>query len=159
EAYRQRLEREEGLSFIEFNYQLLQAYDFLLLHQKYGCELQVGGDDQWSNILAGNDLIRKVESKQAYGLTLPLLTTARGEKMGKTGSGAIWLSAERTKPYEFYQYWRNTDDADVSRFLAYFTFLPMDEVRRLGALKDKEINDAKKVLAFEATKLCHGEDE
>jgi tyrosyl-tRNA synthetase len=158
EAYRQRLEREEGLSFIEFNYQLLQAYDFLLLHQKFGCELQIGGDDQWSNILAGTDLIRKFESKQAYGLTFPLLTTARGEKMGKTASGAIWLSAERTSPYQFFQYWRNSDDADVPRFLAYFTFLPMEEVRRLSALKDKEINEAKKVLAFEATRLCHGNE-
>ncbi len=158
EAYRQRLEREEGLSFIEFNYQLLQAYDFLLLHQKFGCLLQIGGDDQWSNILAGSDLIRKLESKQAYGLTFPLLTTARGEKMGKTAGGAVWLSAERTSPYHFYQYWINTDDRDVGRFLAYFTFLPMDEVRKHAGAEGAALNEAKRVLAFEATKLCHGEE-
>lgn len=157
EAYRQRLEREEGLSFIEFNYQLLQAYDFLLLHQKHGCLLQIGGDDQWSNILAGADLIRKLETKQAFGLTFPLLTTARGEKMGKTATGAVWLAEERTSPYQFYQYWINTDDRDVERFLAYFTFLPMDEVRKLGRLQGQVLNEAKKVLALEATKLCHGE--
>ena len=158
EAYRTRLEREEGLSFIEFNYQLLQAYDFLLLNQKFGCVLQIGGDDQWSNILAGSDLIRKLESKQAYGLTFPLLVTARGEKMGKTATGAVWLSAERTSPYQFYQYWINTDDRDVAKFLAYFTFLPMDEVRRLGGAEGAGLNDAKRILAFEATKLCHGEE-
>jgi tyrosyl-tRNA synthetase len=159
EAYRMRLEREEGLSFIEFNYQLLQAYDFLLLNQKHGCLLQIGGDDQWSNILAGSDLIRKFERKTAYGLTFPLLTTARGDKMGKTAQGAVWLSAARTSPYEFYQYWINTDDRDVPRFLAYFTFLAMEEVRRLGALQGQELQEAKAVLAFEATKLCHGEAE
>jgi tyrosyl-tRNA synthetase len=158
EAYRQRLEREEGLSFIEFNYQLLQAYDFLLLHQKFGCLLQIGGDDQWSNILAGSDLIRKLEGKQAYGWTFPLLTTARGEKMGKTAAGAVWLSAERTSPYEFYQYWINTDDRDVERFLAFFTFLPMDEVRSLGRAEGAALNESKRVLAYEATKLCHGEE-
>ncbi len=156
EAYRQRLEREEGLSFIEFNYQLLQAYDFLLLNQRYGCLLQIGGDDQWSNILAGSDLIRKLEAKQAYGLTFPLLTTARGEKMGKTASGAVWLSAERTSPYQFYQYWINTDDRDVERFLAFFTFLRMDDVRSLGRAEGAGLNEAKRVLAYEATKLCHG---
>ena len=157
EAYRMRLEREEGLSFIEFNYQLLQAYDFLVLNRKYGCLLQIGGDDQWSNILAGSDLIKKIETKQAYGLTFPLLTTARGEKMGKTAAGAVWLSAERTSPYEFYQYWVNVDDRDVERFLAYFTFLPMDEVRRLGRAEGAALNQSKRVLALEATKLCHGE--
>ena len=157
EAYRMRLEREEGLSFIEFNYQLLQAYDFLVLNRKYGCLLQIGGDDQWSNILAGSDLIRKLEAKQAYGLTFPLLMTARGEKMGKTAAGAVWLSAERTSPYEFYQYWVNADDRDVERFLGYFTFLPMDEVRRLGGAEGAALNQSKRVLAFEATKLCHGE--
>ena len=157
EAYRARLEREEGLSFIEFNYQLLQAYDFLQLYQRHGCELQTGGDDQWSNILAGADLVRRLEGKPAYGLTFPLLTTARGEKMGKTASGAVWLSAERTSPYEFYQYWINTDDRDVERFLAYFTFVPIAEVRRLGALQGAEIRQAKEVLALEATKLAHGE--
>ncbi len=159
EAYRQRLEREEGLSFIEFNYQLLQAYDFLLLFQRYGCTLQMGGDDQWSNILAGIDLIRRIDGKIAYGLTFPLLTTARGEKMGKTAKGAVWLSASRTSPYEFYQYWINTDDRDVERFLAYFTFLPMHEVRRLGGLKDSALREAKEVLAYEVTKLAHGEVE
>jgi len=159
EAYRQRLEREEGLSFIEFNYQLLQAYDFLLLHQKHGCRLQIGGDDQWSNILAGLDLIRKDHGKPSYGLTFPLLTTARGEKMGKTANGAVWLSAERTSPYEFYQYWVNVDDRDVGRFLAYFTFLPMDEVRKLGAAEGAALNEGKRILASEATKLCHGEEE
>lgn len=159
EAYRQRLEREEGLTFIEFNYQLLQAYDYLLLHRQQGCRLQIGGDDQWSNILAGLDLIRKDQGKQSYGLTFPLLTTARGEKMGKTAGGAVWLSAERTSPYEFYQYWVNVDDRDVERFLAYFTFLPMDEVRRLGKAEGAALNEGKRVLAYEATKLCHGEEE
>ncbi|NLY92269.1 MAG: tyrosine--tRNA ligase [Firmicutes bacterium] len=157
ECFRTRLER--GLSFIEFNYMLLQAYDFLILHRKYGCTLQMGGDDQWSNILAGADLIRRLEKKEAYGLTWPLLTTASGKKMGKTEAGAVWLDPEKTKPFEFYQYWRNTHDDDVQRFLACFTFLPMDEVRRLGALRDREINEAKKILAFEVTKLAHGEEE
>lgn len=159
EAYRMRLEREEGLSFIEFNYQLLQAYDFLVLYRRDGCLLQTGGDDQWSNILAGADLIRRVEAKTAFGLTYPLLTTARGEKMGKTAAGAVWLSAERTSPYEYYQYWINCDDRDVRRFLALFTFLPMEEVNRLGALEGADIRQAKEVLAFETTKLTHGEEE
>jgi len=157
ECFRTRLER--GLSFIEFNYMLLQAYDFLILHRKYGCTLQLGGDDQWSNILAGADLIRRLEKKEAYGLTWPLLTTAGGKKMGKTEAGAVWLDPKKTKPFEFYQYWRNTHDDDVQRFLACFTFLPMDEVRRLGALRDREINEAKRILAFEVTKLAHGEEE
>lgn len=157
EAYRARLEREEGLSFIEFNYQLLQAYDFLVLYRQHGCTLQTGGDDQWGNILAGSDLIRRVEGKITHGLTFPLLTTARGEKMGKTAGGAVWLSAERTSPYEFYQYWINTDDRDVRRFLAFFTFLPMEEVERLAALEGADIRTAKEVLAYEATKLSHGE--
>ncbi|MBX9680588.1 MAG: tyrosine--tRNA ligase [Gemmataceae bacterium] len=159
EAYRQRLEREEGLTFIEFNYQLLQAYDYLLLNRQQGCRLQIGGDDQWSNILAGLDLIRKDQGKQSYGLTFPLLTTARGEKMGKTAGGAVWLSEERTSPYAFYQYWVNVDDRDVERFLAYFTFLPMDEVRQLGKAEGAALNDGKRVLAYEATRLCHGEEE
>lgn len=159
DAYRMRLEREEGLSFIEFNYQLLQAYDFLSLFQAHGCLLQMGGDDQWGNILAGVDLVRRVESKTVYGLTFPLLTTARGEKMGKTAGGAVWLSAERTSPYEFYQYWINTDDRDVKRFLAYFTFLPMEEVARLSEAQDADIRAAKEVLAYEVTKLAHGEEE
>jgi len=157
DAYRARLEREEGLSFIEFNYQLLQAYDYLQLFERHGCVLQMGGDDQWSNILAGTDLIRRKHAKQAFCITFPLLTTARGEKMGKTAAGAIWLDAERTTPYEFYQYWVNTDDRDVSKFLALFTFLPMAEVERLGAAQGAELNASKEVLAYEATKLCHGQ--
>ncbi len=159
EAYRQRLEREEGLSFIEFNYQLLQAYDFLYLFLQQGCLLQMGGDDQWGNILAGADLIRRMKGKTAHGLTFPLLTTARGEKMGKTAGGAVWLDTNRTSPYAFYQYWINTDDKDVERFLAYFTFLPMDEVRRLGGLKGDKLREAKEVLAYEVTQLAHGEKE
>ena len=159
EGYRQRLERELGLSFLEFNYQLLQAYDYLCLFQKYGCRLQLGGDDQWGNILAGVDLVRRVEGERVHAITFPLLTTASGAKMGKTAGGAVWLDAERTSPYEFYQYWINTDDRDVSRFLAYFTFLPMDEVRRLGSLKDEAIREAKEVLAYEVTQLAHGKTE
>jgi len=159
EAYRQRLEREEGLSFIEFNYQLLQAYDFLHLFRKYDCTLQLGGDDQWGNILAGVDLVRRVERKTVHALTFPLLTTATGEKMGKTVRGAVWLKPSQTPPYEFYQYWINTDDRDVERFLACFTFLPMDDVTRLGGLKDEAIREAKEVLAYEVTKLAHGKVE
>jgi len=159
EAYRMRLDREEGLSFIEFNYQLLQAYDFLVLYRREGCLLQTGGDDQWSNILAGADLIRRVEGKIAFGLTYPLLCTASGEKMGKTAAGAVWLSAKRTSPYEYYQYWINCHDQDVRRFLALFTFLPMEEVNRLGALEGAGLRQGKEVLAFEATKLTHGEEE
>ncbi len=157
ECFKSRMEK--GLSFIEFNYMLLQSYDFLVLFRKYGCKLQMGGDDQWSNILYGADLVRRLEGKEAYGITFPLLTTSSGKKMGKTEAGAVWLDPEKTSPFEFYQYWRNTEDQDVERFLRLYTFLPMDEVRRLGALKDREINDAKKVLAFEVTKLVHGEEE
>ncbi len=157
ECFKTRMEK--GLSFIEFNYMLLQSYDFLVLFRDYGCKLQMGGDDQWSNILNGADLIRRLEGKEAYGVTFPLLTTASGRKMGKTEAGAVWLDAAKTSPYEYYQYWRNTDDRDVQRFLALYTFLPMDEVRRLGALKDQEINEAKKILAYEVTKLSHGEAE
>ena len=156
EAYRQRLEREEGLSFIEFNYQLLQAYDFLHLFDQHSCVLQLGGDDQWGNILAGVDLIRRMEGQTVHALTFPLLTTAGGEKMGKTAGGAVWLDADRTSPYEFYQYWINTDDRDVERFLAYFTFLPITEVRRLGGVTGAESRTAKEVLAYEVTKLAHG---
>lgn len=159
EAYKLRMEREGGLSFIEFNYQLLQAYDFLRLFRTHGCTFQIGGDDQWGNILAGVDLIRKVEQKVSYGMTFPLLTTAQGQKMGKTASGAIWLDAERTSPYEFYQYWINTHDADVARFLAYFTFLPMDEIRQLCSVEGAALRNAKQRLAYETTKLCHGEAE
>ncbi len=150
---------DKGLSFLEFNYMIMQAYDFLELNRRYGCVMQMGGDDQWSNIIAGVDLIRRKESKQAFGMTFTLLTTSEGKKMGKTEKGALWLDAEKTSPYEFYQYWRNVNDADVEKCLALLTFLPMEEVRRLGALQDKEINEAKKVLAFEVTKLIHGEAE
>ena len=159
EGYRQRLERELGLSFLEFNYQLLQAYDYLCLFQEYGCRLQLGGDDQWGNILAGVDLVRRIEGERVHAVTFPLLTTASGAKMGKTAGGAVWLDAQLTSPYEFYQYWINVDDRDVSRFLAYFTFLPMDEVRRLGSLEDEAIREAKEVLAYEATQLAHGKVE
>ena len=159
EGYKQRLERELGLSFLEFNYQLLQAYDYLYLFREYGCQLQLGGDDQWGNILAGVDLVRRVEAERVHAVTFPLLTTASGAKMGKTAGGAVWLDAKRTSPYEFYQYWINVDDRDVSRFLAYFTFLPMDEVRRLGDLEDEAIREAKEILAYEATQLAHGKAE
>ena len=159
EGYRQRLERELGLSFLEFNYQLLQAYDYLCLFQEYGCRLQLGGDDQWGNILAGVGLIRRIEGEQVHAVTFPLLTTATGAKMGKTAGGAVWLDAQRTSPYEFYQYWINVDDRDVPRFLAYFTFLPMTEVRRLGKLEHEAIREAKEVLAYEVTRLAHGKTE
>lgn len=157
ECFKQRLEK--GLSFLEFNYMLMQGYDFLELNRRFGCVMELGGDDQWSNILAGVDLIRRKESKAAYGMTFTLLTNSEGKKMGKTEKGAVWLDKEKTSPYEFYQYWRNVSDADVEKCLALLTFLPMDEVRRLGALKDAEINEAKKVLAYEVTKLIHGEEE
>lgn len=157
ESYKNRMEK--GLTFLEFNYQLMQAYDFLELHKKYNCVIQLGGDDQWSNILAGTDLIRRKTGEEAYGLTFTLLTTSEGKKMGKTEGGALWLDAEKTSPYDFYQYWRNIDDPDVENCLALLTFLPMDEVRRLGGLPGEQINEAKKVLAYEVTKLIHGEDE
>jgi len=155
EAYKLRLEK--GLSFIEFNYQLLQAYDYLKLFREYGCTLQMGGDDQWGNILAGVDLIRRVEGGTAEALTFPLLTMASGAKMGKTAQGAVWLDKEQFKPFDFYQYWINVDDRDVGRLLRLFTLLPLDEVRRLEGLKDSGINEAKRILAFEATKITHGE--
>jgi tyrosyl-tRNA synthetase len=157
DCFKQRLER--GLSFLEFNYMIMQAYDFLELFRRTGCVMQMGGADQWSNILAGADLIRRKEGKPAYGLTFTLLTTSDGRKMGKTEKGALWLDPQKTSPYDFYQYWRNVDDADVAKCLALLTFLPMDEVRRLGALKDQEINTAKKVLAYEVTHLVHGKVE
>ena len=157
ECYKRRLEK--GLTFLEFNYMLMQAYDFLELNRKYGCTLQMGGDDQWSNILAGADLIRRKEQKAAFGLTCTLLLKSDGKKMGKTESGALWLDPEKTSPYEFYQYWRNVDDADVEKCLALLTFLPMDEVHRLGSLKDAKINEAKEVLAYELTSMIHGKDE
>ncbi|MGE5560447.1 MAG: tyrosine--tRNA ligase [Chloroflexota bacterium] len=159
ECYRARLEREEGLTFLEFNYMLMQSYDFLELNRRYGCKVQMGGDDQWSNILSGADLIRRKEGREAFAMTFPLLMTSDGRKMGKTASGAVWLDPEKTTPYEFYQYWRNTTDADVERFAAMFTHLPMDEVRRLGAATGAEINESKRRLAFEVTKIVHGEAE
>lgn len=154
-----KLRMEKGLSFLEFNYMLMQGYDFYMLHQKHNCVLQMGGDDQWSNMLAGADLIRRKAGKSAYVTTFALLTTSEGKKMGKTEKGALWLSAARTSPYDFYQYWRNIDDGGVRNALAMLTFLPMEEVNRLGALKDERINEAKKALAFEVTRLIHGEDE
>lgn len=157
DCYKQRLEK--GLTFLEFNYMLMQGYDFLELNRRYGCIMQMGGDDQWSNILGGVDLIRRKEAKPAYGMTFTLLTTSEGKKMGKTEGGAVWLDKEKTSPYDFYQYWRNVNDSDVEKCLALLTFLPMSEVRRLGALKGSDINEAKKVLAFEVTKLIHGEEE
>ena len=157
ECYKRRM--ETGLTFLEFNYMIMQSYDFLQLFKSHGCRLQIGGDDQWSNMLGGADLIRRKEGEDAFALTCKLIMTHDGKKMGKTEKGALWLDAERTSPYEFYQYWRNVADQDVERFLALLTFLPMDEVRRLGALKDAEINEAKKVLAFEITKMIHGEEE
>lgn len=157
ECFKKRLER--GLSFFEFNYMIMQAYDFWMLNKKYGCIMEMGGDDQWSNMLAGVELIRRKEQKPAFCMTCKLLTTSDGRKMGKTEKGALWLDPEKTSPYDFYQYWRNVDDSDVENCLALLTFLPMDEVRRLGSLKDSAINEAKKVLAYEVTKLVHGEEE
>ncbi len=157
ETYKARL--ETGLSFLEFNYQLLQAFDFLELNKRCDCVLQMGGDDQWANIIAGVDLIRRVRQSEAFGWTYPLLTTASGRKMGKTEKGAVWLDPEKTTPYEYYQYWINTEDADVQKFLTLFTFLPMEEVRELGLLQGAEIRQAKARLAFEATRLVHGDEE
>ena len=157
ECYKERWER--GLTFLEFNYMVMQAYDFYTLYQTHNNKIQLGGDDQWSNIIAGVELIRRKKGGAAYGLTLQLLTKSDGKKMGKTASGALWLDPEKTSPYDFYQYWRNIGDGDVEKCLARLTFLPMDEVRRLGALKDQEINEAKKVLAYEVTKLVHGQEE
>ena len=155
EAYKLRMEK--GLSFIEFNYQLLQAYDYLHLYRTYGCALQMGGDDQWGNILAGVDLIRRVEGAEVQAMTFPLLTTSSGAKMGKTAAGAVWLDPALFSPYDFFQYWVNCDDRDVGRFLRIYTLLPIDEIRRLEALRESELNAAKRVLAFEATKLTHGD--
>jgi tyrosyl-tRNA synthetase len=159
-GYAERLEREQGLSFIEFNYQILQAYDYLKLNEWYGCTLQMGGADQWGNILAGVDLVRRVRGAGAHAITVELLTTATGEKMGKTAAGAVWLSAEKTSVYDFYQYWRNVDDRDIGKFASIFTFTPMDEVREMGRLEGKEtseINAAKEELAVAVTSLVHGE--
>ncbi len=157
EGYRRRYESEGGLNFLEFNYQLLQAYDFLHVYREYGCTLQAGGNDQWGNILAGVDLIRRVEGAQVYAITYPLLTTNSGAKMGKTAEGAVWLDPEMVSPYEYYQHWIRTEDADVERFLAIFTFLPMEQVRELGKLRGAALRQAKEVLSFEATKILHGE--
>ncbi|MFC1824944.1 tyrosine--tRNA ligase [Thermodesulfobacteriota bacterium] len=157
ESYRIRL--KTGLNFIEFNYMLLQAYDFWYLFKHHDCRLQMGGNDQWGNILAGSELTRRLEGEVVHGLTFPLITTAAGIKMGKTHKGAVWLEPELTSPYDYYQYWINQDDKDVERFLALFTYLPMEEVRKLGSLRGAELRQAKEVLAYEATKICHGDDE
>ncbi len=157
ECYKQRLER--GLSFFELNYMLMQSYDFLVLNRKYNCDMELGGDDQWSNIIGGVELIRKKEGKEAYGMTFTLLTTSEGKKMGKTENGAVWLDPEKTSPYEFYQYWRNVADADVIRCLKILTFLPLEEIDELSRLQGSDINKAKEILAFEVTKLIHGETE
>ena len=157
ECYKQRMER--GLTFFELSYMLMQSYDFLYLHDKYGCKLQMGGNDQWSNILGGVDLIRRIGHSDSYGLTFKLLTTKEGKKMGKTEKGALWLDANKTSPYEFYQYWRNMEDSSVETVLKMLTFLPIDKVNELSSLKDEKINEAKKVAAYEITKLIHGEEE
>ena len=157
ECYKKRWDK--GLTFFEFNYMIMQAYDFYTLHKNYNCVLEMGGDDQWSNMLAGVELIRRKDQKPAFCITCKLLTTSDGRKMGKTEKGALWLDAEKCSPYDFYQYWRNVDDSDVEKCLALLTFLPMEEVRRLGAYKDEKINEAKKVLAYEVTKLIHGQEE
>ena len=157
ECYKQRMEK--GLTFFELGYMLMQSYDFLHLYETYGCKLEMGGNDQWSNILGGVDLIRRVGHSDSYGLTFKLLTTKEGKKMGKTEKGALWLDAEKTSPYEFYQYWRNIADDDIRNVLCLLTFLPMDKINRLCSLKDEQINEAKKVAAFEITKLIHGEEE
>jgi tyrosyl-tRNA synthetase len=152
-----RLERDQPLSFLEFNYMILQSYDFVELAKRYDCAMQMGGSDQWGNIVMGVELGRRVAEKQLFGLTTPLLTTASGAKMGKTAAGAVWLSQQRLSVYDYYQYWRNTEDADVIRFMKLFTDLPLDEIEKLAKLQGAEINEAKKILAFETTKLCHGE--
>lgn len=157
EAYKQRM--ETGLTFLEFNYMLMQSYDFLELYRRYNCKMQFGGDDQWSNILGGVDLVRREMSEQVYGMTFTLLTTSEGKKMGKTQKGALWLDPAKTSPYEFYQYWRNVEDADVHTCLSMLTFLPMSQVEELSALKDAEINRAKEILAYEVTQLVHGQEE
>jgi len=157
ECFKQRM--ESGLSFLEFNYMIMQGYDFLELNRRHDCKMQLGGNDQWSNIIAGVNLVRKSDQKEVYGLTFKLLTTSAGIKMGKTEKGAVWINPEKTTPYEMFQYFRNVDDADVENCLSLLTFLPMDEVRRLGALEGAEINKAKEILAFEFTKLVHGEEE
>lgn len=158
ECYKARMATENGLSFLEFTYMLMQSYDFLELFHRYGCRLEMGGNDQWSNMLGGADLVRRKEQEKAFACTFQLLLTHDGRKMGKTEAGALWLDAEKTSPYNFYQYWRNVDDKDVEKCLSLLTFLPMDEVRRLGKLQGAEINESKKILAYEVTKLVHGEE-
>lgn len=157
ECYKQRLER--GLSFFELNYMIMQSYDFLVLNRKYGCELEMGGDDQWSNIIGGVNLVRKKDGKEVYGMTFTLLTTSEGKKMGKTENGAVWLDKEKTSPYDFYQYWRNIADADVIKCLKMLTFLPINEIEKMELWEGSELNKAKKILAYEVTKLIHGEQE
>jgi len=159
EGYRMRLEAEDGLNFIEFNYMLLQSYDYLELFDRMGCRLQMGGSDQWGNIVAGIELIRRTRRQSAFGITFPLITTSTGAKMGKTAKGAVWLDPVRTTPYDYYQFWVNTDDGDVTRFLSLFTLLPIEEIQRTTQLKDADMNSAKSVLAFEATSLAHGAEE
>ncbi len=157
ECFKQRLEK--GLSFLEFNYMLMQSYDFLMLSRKYDCRIELGGDDQWSNILGGLDLCRRKDQKQVYGMTFTLLTNSEGKKMGKTANGAVWLAPEKTSPYEFYQYWRNVDDNDVCKCLKLLTFIPMDEIREYEKLEGSQLNRVKDILAYEVTKLVHGEEE
>ncbi|MBF7096015.1 tyrosine--tRNA ligase [Alkalibacter mobilis] len=157
DCYKSRMEK--GLTFLEFNYMIMQSYDFYVLYKDYNCKLQLGGNDQWSNILGGTELIRRKSGGQAYGMTFSLLTTSDGKKMGKTEKGALWLDPEKTTPYDFYQYWRNIDDADVRKCLSLLTFLPMDEVERLSSLEGAEINKAKEILAYEVTKMIHGEED
>lgn len=157
ECYKQRMEK--GLTFLEFNYMIMQSYDFYMLHKKYDCKMQFGGNDQWSNIIGGVELIRRKDANKAYGMTFSLLVNSEGKKMGKTENGALWLDKDKTSPYEFYQYWRNIDDADVRKCLSLLTFLPMEEVNRLSSLEGSKINEAKEVLAFEVTKLIHSEDD
>ena len=159
DCYRARMESENGLSFLEFTYMLMQSYDFLELFHRYGCRLEMGGNDQWSNMLGGADLVRRKDNEKAFACTFQLLLTHDGKKMGKTEKGALWLDPNKCSPFDFYQYWRNVDDKDVQKCLGLLTFLPMDEVRRLGALEGSAINEAKKVLAYEVTKLVHGEEE
>jgi len=159
ESCKMRLDSEDGLSFIEFNYMVLQAYDFLELCNRHDCRLQMGGSDQWGNIVSGIELIRRMNQKTAFGITFPLISTSSGEKMGKTAKGAVWLDAARTSPYEYYQYWINTDDRDVMRFLLLFTFLPLDEIGKTEQLHGADLNAAKAVLAFETTLLAHGREE
>jgi tyrosyl-tRNA synthetase len=155
EAYKIRI--ETGLSFIEFNYQILQAYDYLMLYRRYGCTLQMGGNDQWGNILAGVDLIRRVENAEVEAITFPLLTTANGQKMGKTAAGAVWLDAEKFSPYDFYQFWVNVDDRDVVRFMRYFTFLPLEEIKELSLKQGADLRRVKSILAYEVTQMVHGQ--